>query len=461
MSGGTRSCDSPIAERLANFFCELRLEAVPEVTKDTALHDLVDVAGLCIAARQREYVSALVEGWDGTGVCTALGHADGLDAAGAAIVNGTAAHGEDFDDTLEGSPMHVGAPVIPAALAVSERHGRSGTDALRGILAGLEMACRINLVVSGGLHQACFHPTSVNGVFGATVAAGVALGLNALQLTRALGIAGSLCSGVIEYLTEGAWTKRLHAGWAAQSGTRAALLARHGFVGPRTIFEGEHNVFRAFAPSTSPRYDRFTAGLGTTWLMDRIAFKPYPCGTMIHPYIDCMLRLAERGIEAREIVHIECETAPGFVHRLWEPLDAKQRPPNGYAAKFSIPYCMAVAFFERAVGFEQFAEGKVRDPRILELAGKIGYVVDPEADYPANYSGHLRARLANGAVVELVQPHLRGGVREPLSREELDGKFHANVRHGGWARAQGNALLALCLGIESLPSLDGLAQFRR
>src|SRR5262249_51228403 len=163
------------------------------------------------------------------------------------------------------------------------------------------------------------------------------------QLTDALGIVGSMAGGIIEYLAEGTWTKRMHAGWAAQSGLRAALLARAGFNGPRTVFEGVHGLFHGFAHTTEGDFDPPIGGLGARWLTEPLAFKPSPCGTMTHPYIDCARRLAARGIKPAEIKELVCEVGEGTVHRLWEPLANKQRPPNGYAGKFSTPYCIAAA----------------------------------------------------------------------------------------------------------------------
>ena len=141
-----------------------------------------------------------------------------LSAASAAFVNGTAAHGEDFDDTFEGGPVHAGAVIVPAVLAACERHGRDGAAALIGIAVGVEVMCRLSTVVPKAVHKAGFHPTAVFGAMGAAAGVGAALGLNRRQIVDALGNAGSMASGIIEYLAEGAWTKRLHPGWAAQSG---------------------------------------------------------------------------------------------------------------------------------------------------------------------------------------------------------------------------------------------------
>lgn len=456
----TAAGQETLSEGFARFLAGLTLADIPGEARAVALRDLVDAAGLCLAARNEDYIRQALEGWDSEGGCTALGHARSLDAAGAALVNGVAIHGEDFDDTLEGAPIRVGAMVIPAVLAAAERHGLSGERALIGLVAGMEAVCRLNHVAAGHMHRACFHPVGVIGALGAAAGAGVALGLPPQQLAMAFGIAASTASGIIEYLTDGAWTKRLHPGWAAQSGYRAALLARTGFFAPRTVFEGAHSFFKAFAPTATPDYAHLTDGLGRDWYMQRIVFKPYACGTMIHPYIDCTIRLAQQGVRADDIAAIVCETGQGLVHRLWEPLASKHQPPSGYAAKFSMPYCMAVGFFEGDAGLSQFTDEKARDPRILALARKISYVIDPDNEYPRNYSGHIRATLTNGEVVELRQPHMRGGRHEPLSDEEIITKFHANAAHGGWPRERAERLLAFCRDLPGQPDLAGLSYFR-
>ena len=236
-----------VAEQLASKIAALEPGALSATTTRKCEDLLVDVVGLCVTARHADYVRSALAGSDDDGPCTAIGHGRTLNAAGAAFVNGTAAHGEDFDDTFEGGPVHAGAVVVPAVLAACERHNPDGRLALIGIAVGTEVLCRLSLVVPKAVHKAGFHPTAIFGAMGAAAGVGAALGLNARQIVDALGIAGSMAGGIIEYLAEGAWTKRLHAGWAAQSGLRAALLARGGFVGPRTVFEGVHGLFNGFA----------------------------------------------------------------------------------------------------------------------------------------------------------------------------------------------------------------------
>jgi len=213
----------------------------------------------------------------------------------------------------------------------------------------------------------------VFGAIGAAAGVSSALGLNAAQWVNALGIAGSMASGIIEYLAEGSWTKRMHPGWAAQAGYRAARMAQEGFTGPRTLFEGEHGFFHAFANSDGCNFEGMLAHVGEQWISAEMAFKPYACGTMAHPYIDCARRLIHEGLQVEDIVSIRCKTAEGIVHRLWEPLANKQSPPNGYAAKFSVPYAIAVGMLRDDAGLNDYEQAVVMDPSVSALAAKISY----------------------------------------------------------------------------------------
>ena len=267
--------------------------------------------------------------------------------------------------------------------------------------------------------------------------------LNARQIVDALGIAGSMAGGIIEYLAEGAWTKRLHAGWAAQSGIRAVLLARGGFVGPRTVFEGVHGLFHGFAHTSHGDYDalfgRFRHPLGDGYAGVQ-ALSLRDDGAALYRLRQ---RLAARGIKPEDVKEIVCEVAEGTVHRLWEPLADKQRPRNGYAAKFATPYLLAAGFVHGGVGLGAFTESAIRDERVLALAAKVKFVIDPDNPYPNNYTGHIRATLKDGSVIEERQPHLRGGAQEPLTRQDVTDKFTLNAAHGGWSKARSDAALKL------------------
>jgi 2-methylcitrate dehydratase PrpD len=447
-----------VAQQLARAVSAARDKPLPDRVRETFTKMLVDIAGLCVAARNTDYVRAAIDSWEADGNVTAIGHGRALDSGGAAFVNGTAAHGEDFDDTFEGGPVHAGAVIVPALLAAAERHRIDGADLLFGMAVGAEVMCRGSLVAPKRIHQAGFHPTSVLGAMGAAAGVAAALRLDEKTFASAQGIAGSMASGIIEYLAEGASTKRMHPGWAAQSGLRAVALARASFEGPRTVWEGTHGFLHGFANTTGGAWERLVGDFGERWVARSIAFKPYACGTMIHPYIDCARRLAAKGVDPDDITRIQCKTAEGIVHRLWEPLAAKRAPPNAYAAKFSVPFCIAYALRHGHVGLEAFTEENAREPRIAALAGKVSYEVDPDNPYPEEYTGHLRVWLKDGRVLEERQPHLRGGQHEPLTRADVEEKFRANCAFGGWDEARADAWLAYAAGAFAGP-VD-LAPFR-
>ena len=430
-----------VAERLADSTAALNLGLIPAAVRARAEDLLIDVGGLCVAARNTEYIGALIAAVDGSGSCSALGHAGGFSAEDAAMINGTAAHGEDFDDTFEGGPVHSSAVVVPAVLAACERFGRDGRAALLGIATGVEAMCRLSLVIPKATHKAGFHPTSVFGAMASTLAVSATLGLSRKQTVDALGNAGSMAGGIIEYLAEGAWTKRLHAGWAARIGLHGARIGQQGFLGPRTVFEGTHGLFNGFAHSAAGDYGALTTDFGREWHLLNLTFKPYATGTMNQPYIDCALRLARRGFAAEDVADVLCETAEGYVHRLWEPLASKHKPANDYAAKFSTPFNIAVAFVSGGAGLAAFSEKTVRDPRILTLASKVRYVVDPNNPYPKAYTGHVKMTLKDGRVFEERQPHIRGGSHEPLSREDIELKFRGNAAYGGWSKQRADQFL--------------------
>src|SRR5258706_2620372 len=341
-----------VAERLVAATASLSSTGVPAQVRLRCEDLVADVGRLCVAARNSDYIRALVASVDGGGPCTAIGHAGSFQAEDAAMISGTAAHGEDFDDTFEGGPVHSGAVIVPAVLAACERFRRDGRAALLGVAAGVETLCRLSLVAPKLIHKAGFHPTSVLGAMAATLGVSAALGLGRKQTVDALGIAGSMAGGIIEYLADGAWTKRLQAGLAARVGLHAARFGRGGFSGPRTVVEGTHGFFFAFAHTREGDFDALTRDFGKQWLMEGLAFKPYATGTMNQPYIDCALRLAGKGFAAEDVAEVMCETAEGYVHRLWEPLSAKHRPPNDYAAKFSTPFNIAVAFVTGGARFQ-------------------------------------------------------------------------------------------------------------
>jgi 2-methylcitrate dehydratase PrpD len=313
------------------------------------------------------------------------------------------------------------------------------------------------------VHKAGFHPTAVFGVMGGVAGLGAALKLTEEQLVNAFGIAGSMAGGIIEYLADGSWTKRMHPGWAAQSAYRAVRMAQAGFKGPATVFEGHHGLFHGFANTTDGNFDAMLKDFGQTWIWTTIAFKPYACGTMAHPFIDCarLIRqdLVAQGVALTEIDRIECDTAEGIVHRLWEPLSLKHSPPNAYAAKFSIPYAIAAGLMLDDAGLEAYTEEVVQGADIRALAAKVSYIVDPQNPYPKQFTGHVRVHLKNGKVLEQRQGFFKGGVDHPMSDADLLQKFKANCKFGGLDADQTQSILAQVQGMfkASTVSLSSLS----
>src|SRR5262249_9428487 len=213
------------------------------------------------------------------------------------------APGPAFDDTREDAIVHTGSVAVTTALAAGEAVGASGRAVLEAVIAGVEVMCRVGLAVPGKFHARHYHPTSLCGSFAAAAAAGKLHGLTDDQLVHAFGICGSQASGIIEYLADGSWTKRLHPGWAAHAGLLAVHLARSGFTGPETVFEGAHGFYEAFAGgSDHAKLVGLAETLGTTWEIEQLTFKPYPCGSIAHPYMDCAARLRERhGLKPEQI----------------------------------------------------------------------------------------------------------------------------------------------------------------
>jgi 2-methylcitrate dehydratase PrpD len=420
------------ARRLARFVLALRLPGVPPVVADRARDLVLDTLGAGLAAASMDFgraVIATARRLGGPAEATLLGEAARVSAASAVLANATLAHGLDFDDTREDAIVHTGCVAVTTALAVGESVGASGRGVLEAVIAGVEVMCRLGLAVPGAFHARHFHPTALTGAFAAAAVAGRLIGLDEDRLTRALGIAGSQASGVIEYLADGSWTKRLHPGWAAHGGVVAALLAGEGFTGPETVLEGEHGFYAAFAGGhDAARLHGLLDTLGATWELLALTLKPYPCGSIAQPYMDCARRLREEhGVKAGDVVEVRCRTAPGPVPRLWEPLAAKRRPPNGYAAKFSLPYLVALVLVKGGAGLADFADDAVGDRDVLALAARVAYDLDPTIDYPRRFVGHVAARLADGRVVTASRDRPRGGPEDPLTRAELEAKFRRNA----------------------------------
>ena len=292
-----------VAQTLGEKIVALKPGRLPETTARKCEDLLIDVVGLCVTARNEDYVGSALGGCDDDGACTAIGHARTLTAAGAAFVNGTAAHGEDFDDTFEGGPVHAGAVIVPAVLAACERHNPDGRMALIGIAVGTEVLCRLSLVVPKAVHKAGFHPTAIFGAMGA--AAGVGAASVSTQgrpsMRSASPAAWRAASSNISPKVPGR-SGCMQAGprnWPARSVARAIRfprsahrVRRHAWPFPR---------FRAYHAGRLRHADpRFRHGLGHR----HARLQALSRGTMAQPYIDCARRLGARGFKPEDVSEI-------------------------------------------------------------------------------------------------------------------------------------------------------------
>jgi 2-methylcitrate dehydratase PrpD len=420
------------AQRLARFVLELKLEAVPDPVVIAAADLVLDALGNALAATRDDFgvaVLGVAQALGGPAESSLLGTRGKVSAANAVLANATLAHGLDFDDTREDAIVHTSCVAVTTALAAAEATGASGRAVLEAAIAAVEVMCRVGLVVPGALHARHFHPTAITASFAAAAAAGKLYGLSEAQLTHAFAICGSQASGIIEYLADGSWTKRLHPGWNAHAGVVAVQLARAGFTGPATVFEGDHGLYQAFAGGHDPaKLEAVVTSLGREWEIGQLTLKPYPCGSIAQPYMDCAARLRqEHALGAGAITAVRCKTSPGPVPRLWEPLAAKHAPPNGYAAKFSLPYLLASILVRGRAGLAEFRDDAVQDAEVLRVTRLVTYELDPTIDYPRQFVGDVAITLADGRVVHARQDRPRGGPDAPLSRAELEAKFRGNA----------------------------------
>jgi 2-methylcitrate dehydratase PrpD len=425
--------------RLARFVAGLTLDAIPEPVAGKAALLALDTLGNGLAAAGEDFGRAaldVAEQLGGRPESALLGRAVRVAAANAVLANATLAHGLDFDDTREDAIVHTGCVAVTTALAVGEAAGASG---------------------GAMLEARHFHPTAIAGGFGAVAAAGKLQRLTEAQLVHAFGIVGSQAAGIIEYLADGSWPKRLHPGWVSHAGVIATRLARAGFTGPASVLEGEHGLYAAFAGGhDARRLEGLLTALGTTWELDELTLKPYPCGSIAQPYMDCAARLRERdGIKTDAVTAIRCRTSAGPVPRLWEPLAAKHAPPNGYAAKFSLPYLLATIFVRGRAGLAEFTDAAVRDPDVLRLASRVTYEIDPTIDYPRQFVGDVEVTLADGRRLRERQDRPRGGPDAPLTRAEIETKFRGNA---GLAlpASRADAIVRAVSRLAAAPSLSDL-----
>jgi 2-methylcitrate dehydratase PrpD len=426
---------SSLSQQLAAFAHDLRWEDLPQDVQEHVKLLVLDVVGLCLAAVRDEFavaVLAIAEEMGGTPESRPVGIGTAMPAPSAALVSGTLTHGHDFDDSHAGSIIHTSSSVVPTALAVGEARHVSGKQVLEAVAAGLEVNARLGLAAGDGFHKRGFHPTSVCGALAASQTAGKLMRLDSETLAHAMGIGGSMASGIREaYLGGGTWTKRLHPGWAAHAGILAARLAARGFTGPVQVLEGRFGLYNAMLGPGTWDAKAPVAELGQRWEIRNIGFKPYPCGVVIHPFLDGLRALmTEHALTVDDLERIHCLIAPGALETVCEPADEKLRPANEYQAKFSLQFCLAALAIQGDLTLDTFQPSAVQDPAILGLARRVTFEPDPSQPYPRQYTASLVVTTRDGRRLSRVESATRGSLERPMTGDDVRQKFHSNAARG-------------------------------
>lgn len=421
----------PITRILVHFSHSLNHNDLGSEVIERAKYLLLDYLGVAIAGSQTESSQAvyrMLAHSASPGPCTVIGTALQTSPEYAAMANGAAAHSIELDDTHQAGSIHLGVVMYSTAIALSEVLPRVDCDQFfSAVVAGYEVAARLGIALQPKYHyELGFHPTATCGVFGATVTAAKLLRLDEEQMLSAVGIAGSMAAGSLEFLADGAWTKRLHPGLAAQNGILAARLAVEGFRGPGTILEGRDGFLSAY--SRKPKPELVTQDLGQTFEILRTSVKPHACCRYMQSPIDGLIELAvAHDIHPEQVARVEVAVLEAGWPLVCLPRERKYSPSNVVDAQFSMPFGAAVALAYRNAGLDQFTDKNFQSPLIHSLMGKVVMTKDIgiEKNFPAEWPARVQVHLTNGKQFEKYVRFPKGDPENPLSWEELSAKFHS------------------------------------
>ncbi|MDE0333042.1 MAG: MmgE/PrpD family protein [Nitrospinae bacterium] len=462
-------------ETLCRFSYDLEFADIPPTVVHKSKLLILDFLGIALAACSTEIDKPLrimanamtgkippeENSSNDSGSCSAIGEKIRLPAPNAAFLNGALGHSLDFDDTHAKSIIHTAAPVVPAAFAGAEEFQKSGQDMILACVAGFESEIRIGLAAPGKFHARGFHMTAIAGTFGAAITYALQSGLSAEKMSWSLGICGSMAAGLFEYLENGSPVKALHPGWAAHGGICSTILANHDFAGPQTVFEGRFGLLKSHIGNEEFEVEALTRGLGDTWETLAIGFKPYPCGHVIHAFLDAGLRLKERAkIHHSDINKINCYAAKGAIDLVLDPIEVKRKPRGEYDAKFSLPYCLASIFVRGRCGVDEFEKNAILDPEVLSLADKVCFTQDDTQDFPRFFPGVIEVSLDDGKTFIEEEKHQRGCAENPFTDEDVFEKFKDNARRS-LSPGRAENLFEMVMDLEKLENVNTIGELLR
>ncbi len=417
------------AVALARLACGISIADLPVPVIAAAKANIFDTLACAAAGSSAPAVGdarELALEWRGAPQATILAFGDKVPAHHAAWVNGTMAHARDYDDTHDAAVLHAGVSVVPAALAAAElRGGARGAEFIAAVAAGLETICRLGVATRIGIIESGFIYTPLFGHFAATVAAGRVLGLDVAQMVNALGVAYSQVAGNHQVTRDGALTKRMQPGFAAQSALVSVQLARRGVRGAQATFEGVDGFLRVYLRDRCDR-DALRDRLGERYEFVELSYKPYPCCRFNHTAIDAALALrASADARPERIRRIRAAVNRQAFEAVCTPVDVRKAPHTVVHAQFSIPFTVAAALVDGSVRLGHFDEASLHREDILALAQRVEAVVDDdiEREWSRNISPtELTVELTDGTTKSIRVDWPLGHPRRPMSAADFDAK---------------------------------------
>ncbi len=425
-----------LSDHYARFGLGLQLRDIPRAVQTRAKHLILDAVGIALASRGYAYAAVSLAALSelGNGTSPVIGYGRRLALREAATMNGVLIHGLDFDDTHSRGVIHSTTSALPCVLALADRDDVSGADLLSAYIVAMEVSTRVASAAKGGFHQAGFHPTGLVGAFGCAAAAARLLHLDELQAAHAQGIVLSMAAGSLEFLEDGAWTKRAHPGFAAASGITAATLAKHGFTGPRLAYEGRFGLYASHLGKRLEEADQqlATEGLGSAWQIDEVAIKPLPACHFTHAVADAAIALHREyrfsADSLDSIKRVVAKVPRATVDVVCEPLEPKRKPVTAYDAQFSVPYIVATALLKGRFTLDELEPAALADPAVLALAARVDYEIDPDTTFPRHYTGEVVVERSDGTRVSHREAINRGCADRPVSNDDIVAKFYANAQ---------------------------------
>jgi len=405
-----------IAERLSEHFVGMSYSALPAATRSAVKRLALDYLGVALAGSRSEsghVARRYARSIGGKPRSTLIGDGARLPMEIAGFANAICSHSIELDDIDVLALFHFSPPVYSSALAAAEAEGASGKDLIVALAAGCEMMERASRATNNALRNRGFHTTPTCGVFGATVAAGKLLRLDAEQMTSALGLAGAQASGLMEMYGP-SMQKRFNPGPTARNGLTAAAIARQGFTGAASIFEGERGFCNAFSGHAQPQ--RLVEGLHRAYKLE-IEFKPYSCARPIHNAIDCALAIrARHRLDLNAIERIVMARHPD-----WANYHQNPAPRTYHEAQVSLPFSVAVALRDGAALLKQYTDANIANPLIKRLSSKVEFVVDKRL--PRGVSCRMTMQMADGRKLTSQVDYPKGSIQNAMSDAELRAKF--------------------------------------